>query len=225
MTFRTVFITGVGTGVGKTVTACGLILAARRAGQRISAFKPVSSGFDRDDPAGSDAGRLLAALGLPLTSQNLDIAAPLRFAAPLSPPDAAALEDAFLLMADLEERCTHRMAQAQLADTLLLIEGAGGVMSPIAASGLNITLIEKFRLPVVLSAANQLGVISQVLTALESLAERRLPLLAVVLHDLTPGGPPVADTVRTLRYYAPGTVILAGDGWENELLTTVIGGG
>ena len=79
------FITAVGTDVGKTHIACALIGALRAAGQPVDAFKPVLSGYE--GPEGSDAARLLDALG---QSPNLiDRMSPLRFKAPLAPPSAA----------------------------------------------------------------------------------------------------------------------------------------
>ena len=96
-----IFVTGIGTGVGKTLTACEMIGAARAAGQNADAFKPVLSGFDPARPQQSDAGRLLTALGRPITAHALDNLAPLRFAAPLSPPDAALREGANLTLATI----------------------------------------------------------------------------------------------------------------------------
>ena len=55
------FITAVGTDVGKTFVACGIIAALRAAGRPVDAFKPVLSGYQ--GYAGSDAARLLDALG------------------------------------------------------------------------------------------------------------------------------------------------------------------
>ena len=216
-----IFVTGAGTEVGKTLTACALIARLRARGAAIDAYKPVLSGYDPAAPQTSDAGRLLAALGRPVTAQALDEIAPLRFLAPLSPPDAARREGAALPRADLAANCRARIAGAK---GLLLIEGAGGVMSPIADDGLNLDLMAQLGLPVLLAAANYLGAISHVLTALTALGTRGLSVVAVVLHDLAPDGPDIADTVAALRLYAPGVAILAGDGWADVLADAVAGG-
>ncbi len=216
-----VFFTGAGTEVGKTLAACALIRRVRERGQAVTAFKPVLSGYDPGAPEGSDAGRLLVALGEPVTPQNIHRIAPLRFDAPLSPPDAARREGAELHLADLVGRCAERMAAG---DGLLIIEGAGGVMSPIAQDGLNIDLMSALNLPVVLAAANYLGAISHTLTALAALQARGLNVLAVVVQDLAEDGPDMADTLAALRLYAPGVTIVAGAGWEAALAEAVCGG-
>ena len=59
-----VFITGTGTGVGKTFVATGLIRRFRELRQPVDALKPVVSGFDPLLPSGSDPALLIEALGL-----------------------------------------------------------------------------------------------------------------------------------------------------------------
>ena len=216
----TVFITGAGTEVGKTLAGCALIRQLRDRGRAVAAYKPVLSGYDPAAPQDSDAGRLLIALGERVTPQNIHRVAPLRFDAPLSPPDAARRKGAELHLSDLIGRCREHMATS---DGFLIIEGAGGVMSPIAQDGLNLDLMTALGAPVVLAAANYLGAISHTLTALAALQARGLQVLAVVVQDLADGAPDLADAVAALRLYAPGVPILAGTGWE-AALADIVGG-
>ena len=67
-----IFITGTGTDVGKTFVAASLIRHLRQIGRSVDAIKPVVSGFDPDQPAASDPGILLQALGFPVTLQNIE---------------------------------------------------------------------------------------------------------------------------------------------------------
>lgn len=214
----TIFITGAGTEVGKTLAACALIEQWRGEGKTVAAFKPVLSGYDAEAPQDSDAGRLLTALGEPVTPQNIQRIAPLRFDAPLSPPDAARREGAELHLADLVDRCRQRIAAAE---GLLIIEGAGGVMSPIAQDGLNLDLMAALEAPIVLAASNYLGAISHTLTALAAVKARGLTVAAVVVQSLSEGGPELADTVAALRLYAPDATIVAGSGWQAALAEAV----
>ena len=79
-----VFITGTGTGVGKTFVAAGLIGYFRRLGQPVAALKPLVSGFDPAAPSGSDPAILLDALGREVNLEELQRVSPWRFRAPLS---------------------------------------------------------------------------------------------------------------------------------------------
>ena len=89
MTTRVLFVAGSHTEIGKTHVACALIQAALDEGWRVDALKPVVSGFDPDDWADSDPGRLLAALGRGLSGEALEMLSPWRYRAPLAPPTAA----------------------------------------------------------------------------------------------------------------------------------------
>jgi hypothetical protein len=69
-----VFITGTGTGVGKTFVCTGLIRYFRGLGQPVAALKPLVSGFDLAAPSGSDPAVFLEALGREVTPDELLLA-------------------------------------------------------------------------------------------------------------------------------------------------------
>lgn len=216
-----IFVAGAHTDVGKTYVGCAILGAARAAGRSVDAFKPVVSGIDLADWADSDPGRLLAALGRPLDAEALDDIAPLRFTAPLSPPMAAALEGRRLVLSDLVEPCARRVA-GNTAD-LLLVEGAGGVMSPMAEDGLCLDLMIALRLPLVLVGGSYLGSISHTLTALEVTLSRGLAVSAVVLSESAgPGLPDFDQTVEAVaRFGGVKTISVrrgAPDGWAVGLI-------
>lgn len=205
---RRLFIAGAHTDVGKTFCACTLLTAARAQGLSVKALKPVVSGFDPNDWVDSDPGRLLAALDRPLTPQTLDAISPLRFRAALSPPMAASLEGATLTLADLTGFCRAGLA-ASSAD-LILVEGVGGVMSPIARDATGLDLMIALGLPTVLVGGSYLGSISHTLTAIETLRSRALPILAVVVsQDADPEAPDFRETVASVAAFAGDLPVLA----------------
>jgi dethiobiotin synthetase len=204
-----IFIAGAHTDVGKTHVACGLLAAARDRGLSVAAFKPVMSGFDPDRAEQSDAGRLLAAMGRPLS--DLDQVSPWRFAEPVAPPLAAAKEGVLLDRAPITAAAAGWLAR-QDAD-LALVEGAGGVMSPLAEDGLNLDLMADLGLPVVLVGGRYLGAISHTLSALEVVRGRQLDVLAVVIsRHPAPDAPDFADTLGRVRAFSTAPVFP----FENE---------
>jgi len=208
VTRRAVFIAGAHTDVGKTHVACALIRAARARGLTVDALKPAASGFDPADWTGSDPGRLLAALGRPLDTAELDRITPWRFTAALAPPMAAALEGRPLRLAPMIDFCAARLADAD-AD-LLLIEGVGGLMSPIAEAATGLDLMDALDLPTLLVGGSYLGAISHTLTALAVLRGRGHPVPAVMLsQDADPAAPDFKVTTSTLAALAGGTPVLA----------------
>lgn len=190
---ETVFITATGTDVGKTYVACALIRTLIRRGLRIEAFKPVLSGFD--DPEVSDAGRLLRAMGRSLI--DLPKMSPFRFKAPLAPPSAARLEGVGLSLSHLESLCRERMVGP------LLIEGAGGVMSPIAEDGTNLDLIAALEVPALLVTGSYLGAVSHALTAIEAMAARGVTVAAIVVSESEGVSPALSEIEEALHRYVP----------------------
>ena len=220
-----VFVAGAHTDVGKTHVACALIEAARAAGRAVEALKPVVSGFDPADWRSSDPGRLLAALGRASTQAALDAISPWRFAAPLAPPMAARRESRSLALAEIAGFCRGRLAGA--AADLTLVEGVGGLMSPIADDATGLELMTALGLPAVLVGGSYLGAISHTLTALETARGSGLAVKAVVVSQSgEPDAPDFAETVADVRRYAGGVPVIAAprdelDGWPQALLSLI----
>lgn len=190
---KSLFVTGTGTDIGKTHVACALIRALRLRGLSVDAFKPVVSGFDPDDPDVSDPGRLAQALDEPGALHRIS---PRRYRAPLAPNLAAALEGDVLRLDDLVGDCQERLTRPDR--DLLLIEGAGGVMSPLTDAATNLDLMVALNLPVLLVAGSYLGTVSHVLTALEVIRSRGLSVAAVVMSESL-AAPDLGQTSRMLR--------------------------
>ena len=200
------FITGTGTDIGKTWLACALLRHWRAAGRRVAAFKPVLSGFDPQHAAASDAGALLAALGREATRAELDAIAPWRFAAPLAPDMAAALEGRCVDFAELVV-FTRRSASAD--SSICLVEGVGGVMAPIDERHTVRDWIAAAGLPCVLVTGSYLGSLSHALTALEALARVGAGVTAITVNE-TPGSTVTLEsTLESLARHVSGIPVLA----------------
>jgi dethiobiotin synthetase len=193
-----IFVTATGTDVGKTFVTAALIRHFRAAGRAVEAIKPVVSGFDAAALQTSDAGVLLAALGRPVTIEEIDRISPWRFSAPLSPDQAAAREGRaidFDALLDFSRR-------AAKAGSLLLIEGVGGIMVPLDDKHTVLDWMKALRIPVLLIAGSYLGTISHTLTALHVLAQRNLDIAAVVVSESEAGGATLDDTVASIARFA-----------------------
>ena len=107
----TLFVTGTGTGIGKTVVTAALCRELRAAGRAVRALKPVLSGYDPAERHESDPGVLLASLGEPVTEEAVAQVAPWRFRAPLSPDMAAAREGRRLDLREIVAFCREAPAR------------------------------------------------------------------------------------------------------------------
>jgi dethiobiotin synthetase len=194
-----IFVTATGTDIGKTFVTAGLIRHLRAAGKPVDALKPVVSGFDPTAPEGSDPGALLAALGQPLTGENIARISPFRFAAPLSPDLAARRENRSLDFAALVQFCKNAIASTS---STLFIEGVGGVMVPLDERHTVLDWMAALRLPVLLVTGSYLGTISHTLTALDVLRRREVEVRALVVNETAGATVALADTADSIGRFA-----------------------
>ena len=189
------FVTGSGTDIGKTFICAGLLAHWRARGLAPAAFKPVVSGFDMADAEGSDPAVLLRALGRPVTQDQLKTITLERFKAPLSPDQAAALEGRAISLAPLVATC-RKMAERPGP---VLIEGAGGVMTPLNVETTMLDLAVALGLPVVFVAGSYLGALSHALTGLAAIEGRGLKLAAVIVNESAEGSVGLGQTCISLK--------------------------
>jgi len=162
------FITATDTGVGKTWVACALARAAARRGLRVSVMKPCETGD------GDDGARLLDAAGRPLDAA---LARPYQFHLPASPEVAARAEGAAVDVARIEE-CFARLTRD--AD-FTIVEGAGGLLVPVAPGQAMADLARRLALPLLIVARAALGTVNHTLLTIEAARARQLPIAGVVL--------------------------------------------
>ena len=173
-----VFITGTDTAVGKTRIGVLLAKALYKKNIRVIPRKPVESGCK------TMSGALLPADALALKQAahyegELREVCPYRFAQPVSPVRAAHLSNSQLTTEQLVKACQHRDDEG-----FTLVEGAGGLYSPLTEDGLNADLAMALKLPVLLVAEDKLGVLNQVLLNIEALDMCGLGLLNQVLLNI-----------------------------------------
>jgi len=203
------FVTGAGTDIGKTYVTALLVRQLRAAGRTVLALKPVVSGLsamDSPDFATSDTAQLIVAQGLEVTPTTVDACSPWRFKAPLSPDMAAAAEGRNVSSRHVLDWLGDQIADAG-DDAVVLIEGVGGVMSPMTSDALNLDLIEALGCEVLLVTGSYLGALTHALTALETLKARGVRVRAAILNESADSGVDFNATLETLQRYSAETPI------------------
>lgn len=188
---QAIFITGTDTGVGKTFFTCGLARWLRSCGYSVGVMKPVETGCITRDGAlyPEDAWRLKEASGCAETIERI---CPYRLPDPLAPSIAA--ERAGVRM-DIDRMLTA-LEEIKGAHEITLIEGAGGLMVPLVASYTFADFARVAKLPVIVVAANKLGVINHLLLSLEHASCKGLTLLGYVLNRVSNEPSLAAETNR-----------------------------
>jgi dethiobiotin synthetase len=173
------FVTGTDTGVGKTYVTAIIARQLAAEGCKVGVYKPAASGCLREAGrlVSEDAVTLWDAAGRP---GELDRVCPQRFEAPLA-PHLAALAEGRRLDADL---LRHGLNYWRERSEIVLVEGVGGLMSPMGEEEYVADLAEEFGYPLVVVSRNVLGTINQTLQTLitASVFRAGLPVAGVVLN-------------------------------------------
>jgi dethiobiotin synthetase len=165
---KPLFVTGTDTDVGKTVFASLLVRYQRMAGTNVAALKPICSG-GRDD-----ARALEAALGGALALEEIN---PWHFRAAMAPLLAACREKRRVTLAQVKDHAR----EIQKKFPALVIEGAGGLLSPLGENFDSRDLIVALRAIPIVVCPNRLGAINQVLLTLDALPKKFFDAAHVVL--------------------------------------------
>ena len=168
---RGLFVTGTGTGVGKTIVSAALLAAMRAAGEPVRAYKPVVTGL-AEPPGKWPHDHELLALAAGMASEKV---APVRFDPSVSPHLAAAMDGRRIDPADLVAG-----ARASSKD-ILVVEGVGGLLVPLTEDFSVRDLAVELGLPLVIAAPPGLGTINHTLLTIEAARAVGLELAAVVL--------------------------------------------
>lgn len=189
---KALFITGIGTDVGKSYATGWLAKEIAATGKSVITQKLIQTG-NRDVSEDIEIHRRI--MGIPMQSVDLcRVTAPIILSYPASPHLAAKIDGIAL---------DYGVASAA-TDTLLnkydhvLIEGAGGLMVPLKERYLTIDYITGHKLPTVVVTNGRLGSISDTLLTLSALAAAGADVFAVIYNPYFDKDKTIAD--ETLGY-------------------------
>ncbi len=186
-----VFITGTDTGVGKTFFACKLAALLRDSGYRVGVMKPAESGCaEREGRLFPEDAVLLKEASA--SQDSLDKICPYQLREPLAPSVAAQRQGITLKI----DKLMDLYDEISSAHDITLVEGAGGLMVPLLPSYTYADFAGVLKLPVIVVAANRLGMINHLLLTLEHSRCKGLKVLGYVLNHLEGGASPAAETNR-----------------------------
>lgn len=169
---RLLVVAGTDTEIGKTTVACAVLDALWRAGREVRGIKPVESGIElHEDPSDEDGYRLAEASGQDAPRRALQ-----RLKAPIAPPVAARDEGVELR----PDRWLQRIRDLREEAELTLVEGAGGLLSPLADGFDTRTLAVALEAPVLLVASDSLGTLNHLFLTHEALRASGCEVVGVV---------------------------------------------
>jgi dethiobiotin synthetase len=172
-----IFITGTDTGVGKTFVAVGLINALKEKGLNVCPMKPVETGCrtKKGKLIPEDAMSLIRASGI---KEAIDVINPYRFKPPLAPSVASELERKSIK----KEKIFSAYNYLSKKYDIIIVEGAGGIMTPVYKKYLFLDFISDINLPIIIVSRPGLGTINHTLLTISAAKGRGVNILGVVIN-------------------------------------------
>ena len=161
---RKIFVTGIGTDVGKTVVSAILTEALEA-----DYWKPIQAG-DLDN---SDSIKVKNLISNNTTKIHLE---GVKLNSPMSPHAAAKIDQVNIQLTDFNIPTTNNH---------IIIEGAGGLMVPLNDKDLIIDLIKHLGLEVVLVSQNYLGSINHTILSIDALKNRGIKVTGIIFNGAT----------------------------------------
>jgi len=180
---KSYIVLAVGTDIGKTFLVENLC----KKNSKYNAIKPIITGFINDN--NSDSARILNALNIKINKSNLDKISPWRFKKAVSPNFVSNISKNEII-----DFCIKNIKNSKKNQQTLLIEGAGGLMTPINKNFTFLDLAQDLQLPILLVTSNYLGAISHTLCCLEAIKNKNLKISKIIVneHQLMP--------IKTLKF-------------------------
>jgi len=183
-----VFVTGTDTGVGKTVVAAGLAALYRSMGIDVGVMKPIQSGgvWKDDRLVSEDSAFLMAAAQV---DDSLSLVNPYCFEPAVS-PHVAALLSGTKIEAEVILEAYRKLAARH---EVVIVEGAGGFLVPLADDLLVADLVKLLDLPLLVVARLSLGTINHTLLTVRQAHAQGLEVAGVVFNQAEPGEMGIAE--------------------------------
>jgi dethiobiotin synthetase len=212
MTVPGLFVVGTDTGVGKTRLASAIARTLVEEGRRVGVLKPVATGTAGVD---DDTSALLAAVGGGIPRERVT---PITFEEPLAPPVAARRLGRPLEFPEVERAVAEAIAWWAGRADVLIVEGVGGLLCPLAEGATIADLAVTLDYPLVIVARRGLGTLNQTLLTVEAARRRALRIAGVVLNAAEPTAHPLAEATNAeeLARRLEGVPLLAEIGHADD---------
>lgn len=174
---KSYFITGSDTDVGKTTITAMLLKELTEKGNKVQAIKPIQTGCIKSDsvsllcPDTLEYERILKGYKAPPPCKTYMI--------PASPHLAADLEGNECTLDEVVNYCNGFISN----DFISLIEGAGGIFTPLNHTHSYLDVMKELRIPIILVVDNKLGMINHTNLSIEVLELHGQSIAALIINN------------------------------------------
>ena len=190
---KSIFVAGTDTDVGKTYITAGLAVALRKMNVDVGVMKPFAAGTAQKKGYKSEDVEILAKAAQ--VSDPEDLINPQFFPIPASPytawknlktkPKVSTILSSFKKLSKLHE--------------IILVEGMGGIMTPILKDYYITNLIKEMKIPTVVVTRSKVGTVNHTIMTIQMCQKYKIPIKGIIINDFDDDGYPVKNLKRDLE--------------------------
>ena len=182
---KSYFITGTDTGVGKTHITATLAACIKKLGINVGVMKPVATGMPQKSGfKSSDVSLLCHACGV---DDSEDLVNPIFMPIPSSPYDASKM----LNIEFKPEIIFEKFEKLKQKYEMLLVEGIGGIMTPLSKDFFVADMIKKMQLETIIVTRSTLGTLNHTMMTVNTCRDYEIPVKGIIINNYDEKGSPV----------------------------------
>lgn len=180
---KSFFVTGTDTDVGKTYITAGLAVTFRKMGLDVGVMKPFAAGTAQKKGFKSEDIKILSKSAQVNDPENL--INPQFFKIPASPytawkklkikPKVSTILSSFKKLSKLHET--------------ILVEGMGGVMTPILKDYYITNLIKEMKIPALIVTRSKIGTVNHTIMTVKMCEKYKIPVKGIIINNFDAGYP------------------------------------
>ena len=190
---KSLFITGTDTDVGKTYVAAGLAVTLRKMGIDVGIMKPFAAGTPQKKGFKSEDVEILSRAARVSDPENL--MNPQFFEMAASPYTASKS----LKVKVRVNTALSNFKKLSKLHSMLLVEGMGGIMTPILKNYFVTDLIKEMKLPAVIVTRTKIGTVNHTIMTCKMCEKYKIPIKGIIINNFDSGGYQVKDLTRDLQ--------------------------
>ncbi len=187
------FITGTDTDVGKTYVTAGLAVTLRKMGIDVGVMKPFAAGNAQKKGFKSEDIEILSKAAQVNDSENL--MNPQFFPIPASPYTAWKT----LKIKPKINSVFANFKKLSKLHSMLLVEGMGGIMTPILSDYFVADLIKDMKIPTVIVTRTRVGTVNHTLMTVNMCKKYKIPIKGIIINDFDLDGYKTKELTRDLK--------------------------
>ena len=190
---KSLFITGTDTDVGKTYVTAGLAVTLRKMGIDVGVMKPFAAGTAQKKGFKSEDVEIL--------SNAAQITDPENLVNPQFFPIAASPYTAWKTLKTKPKISTILSSFKKLSkfhDTLL-VEGMGGIMTPILKDYFITNLIKDMKIPTIIVTRTKVGTVNHTMMTVRMCEKYKIPIKGIIINDFDSDGYKIKELTRDLK--------------------------